>query len=159
MVGGPGLGQPGAPQDHEGADRLDPAVRRLDLCDAGEVPCGHASVGWFSVLRCHQYPPAARPLDAHDHDPQTSVAKAYQEYDGNGRMKPSSHYDRVVDLCEELMKFTLLTRRPISSTDTASARKTRRSRNSASNSSRSDHQRVFDNIRIPSDTEMRSAMP
>ncbi len=68
-------------------------------------------VGWFSVLRCHQYPPAARPLDAHDHDPQTSVAKAYQEYDGNGRMKPSSHYDRVVDLCEELMKFTLLTRR------------------------------------------------
>lgn len=116
-------------------------------------------VGWFSVLRCHQYPPAARLLDAHDHDPQTSVAKAYQEYDGNGRMKPSSHYDRVVDLCEELMKFTLLTRRPISSTDTASARKTRRSRNSASNSSRSDHQRVFDNIRIPSDTEMRSAMP
>ncbi len=32
-------------------------------------------------------------------------------------MKPSSHYDRVVDLCEELMKFTLLTRRPISSTE------------------------------------------
>ncbi|MBP1871947.1 arsenic resistance protein ArsH [Ensifer adhaerens] len=41
---------------------------------------------------------------------QSSVAKAYQEFDGNGRMKPSSYYDRVVDVCEELMKFTLLTR-------------------------------------------------
>lgn len=41
---------------------------------------------------------------------QSSVAKAYQEFDENGRMKPSSYYDRVVDVCEELMKFTLLTR-------------------------------------------------
>ncbi len=41
---------------------------------------------------------------------QSSVAKAWTEFDENGRMKPSSYYDRVVDVCEELMKFTLLTR-------------------------------------------------
>jgi arsenic resistance protein ArsH len=41
---------------------------------------------------------------------QSSVAKAYQEFDGGGRMKPSSYYERVVDVCEELVKFTLLTR-------------------------------------------------
>jgi arsenic resistance protein ArsH len=41
---------------------------------------------------------------------QSSVAKAYQEFDADGRMKPSSYYERVVDVCEELMKFTLLTR-------------------------------------------------
>jgi arsenic resistance protein ArsH len=41
---------------------------------------------------------------------QSSVARAYQEFDAEGRMKPSAYYDRVVDVCEELMKFTLLTR-------------------------------------------------
>lgn len=41
---------------------------------------------------------------------QSSVAKAYEEFDEAGRMKPSSYYDRVVDVMEELMKFTLLTR-------------------------------------------------
>nr|WP_234911014.1 arsenical resistance protein ArsH [Rhizobium skierniewicense] len=41
---------------------------------------------------------------------QSSVAKAYQEFDAEGRMKPSSYYDRVVDVCEELVKFTILTR-------------------------------------------------
>ncbi|MCV9967784.1 arsenical resistance protein ArsH [Pararhizobium sp. BT-229] len=41
---------------------------------------------------------------------QSSVAKAFQEFDADGRMKLSSYYDRVVDVCEELMKFTLLTR-------------------------------------------------
>ncbi len=41
---------------------------------------------------------------------QSSVAKAWQEFDEAGRMKPSSYYDRVVDVTEELMKFTLLTR-------------------------------------------------
>lgn len=41
---------------------------------------------------------------------QSSVPKAFLEFDENGRMKPSSYYDRVVDVMEELMKFTLLTR-------------------------------------------------
>lgn len=41
---------------------------------------------------------------------QSSVAKAFQEFDDDGRMKPSSYYDRVVDVMEELVKFTLLTR-------------------------------------------------
>ncbi|WP_233830028.1 arsenical resistance protein ArsH [Paraburkholderia sp. ZP32-5] len=41
---------------------------------------------------------------------QSSVAKAYQEFDADGRMKPSAYYDRVVDVMEELFKFTLLVR-------------------------------------------------
>lgn len=41
---------------------------------------------------------------------QSSVAKAFAEFDEAGRMKPSSYYDRLVDVMEELMKFTLLLR-------------------------------------------------
>lgn len=41
---------------------------------------------------------------------QSSVPKAFQEFDETGRMKPSPFYDRVVDVMEELLKFTLLTR-------------------------------------------------
>ena len=41
---------------------------------------------------------------------QSSVAKAFQEFDEAGRMKPSAFYERVVDVMEELVKFTLLTR-------------------------------------------------
>ncbi len=41
---------------------------------------------------------------------QSSVPKAFLEFDEAGRMKPSAYYDRVVDVMEELMKFTLLTR-------------------------------------------------
>ncbi len=43
---------------------------------------------------------------------QSSVAKAYEQFDEDGRMKPSPYYDRVVDVVEELVKFTLLTRGP-----------------------------------------------
>jgi arsenic resistance protein ArsH len=41
---------------------------------------------------------------------QSSVAKAFLEFDDNNRMKPSGFYDRIVDVVEELVKFTLLTR-------------------------------------------------
>jgi arsenic resistance protein ArsH len=41
---------------------------------------------------------------------QSSIAKAFLEFEENGRMKPSAYYDRVVDVMEELVKFTLLTR-------------------------------------------------
>ena len=41
---------------------------------------------------------------------QSSVAKAYQEFDVHGRMKPSAYYDRLVDVMEELVKFTLIVR-------------------------------------------------
>lgn len=41
---------------------------------------------------------------------QSSVAKAFLEFEEDGRMKPSPYYDRVVDVMEELVKFTLLTR-------------------------------------------------
>ena len=41
---------------------------------------------------------------------QSSVPMAYKEFDDAGRMRPGPLYERVVDVCEELMKFTLLTR-------------------------------------------------
>ena len=41
---------------------------------------------------------------------QSSVAKAFLEFEDDGRMKPSPYYNRIVDVVEELVKFTLLTR-------------------------------------------------
>ena len=40
----------------------------------------------------------------------SAVAKAFFKFAETGRMKPSAFYDRVVDVMEELVKFTLLTR-------------------------------------------------
>jgi len=41
---------------------------------------------------------------------QSSVAQAWQEFTPDGRMKPSAYYERVVDVMEELYKFTLMVR-------------------------------------------------
>jgi len=41
---------------------------------------------------------------------QSSVARAWDEFDADGRMKNSAYYRRIVDVMEELVKFTLLTR-------------------------------------------------
>ena len=41
---------------------------------------------------------------------QSSIAKAWDEFDGKGRMKPSPYYNRIVDVMEELVKFTYMTR-------------------------------------------------
>jgi arsenical resistance protein ArsH len=41
---------------------------------------------------------------------QSSIPNAFQEFDEAGRMRPSALYDRIVDVMEELMKFTTLTR-------------------------------------------------
>jgi len=41
---------------------------------------------------------------------QSSVAKAFQEFDEAGRMRPSSYYERIVDVVEELVRFTVLLR-------------------------------------------------
>lgn len=50
-------------------------------------------------------------MDAHDHYPEPIIyPKSFLEFEEDGRMKPSSFYDRIVDVMEELYKFTLLTR-------------------------------------------------
>ncbi|URW77099.1 arsenical resistance protein ArsH [Sphingomonas donggukensis] len=41
---------------------------------------------------------------------QSSIAMAFKEFDEDGRLKASSYYDRIVDVMEELVRFTVLTR-------------------------------------------------
>ncbi|MEO6518552.1 MAG: arsenical resistance protein ArsH, partial [Pseudoxanthomonas sp.] len=51
-------------------------------------------------------------------------AMAWQEFDQAGRMRPSAYYDRIVDVMEELVRFTLLTRPHVQAlTDRYSERK------------------------------------
>jgi arsenic resistance protein ArsH len=55
---------------------------------------------------------------------QSSVPKAFQEFDASGRMKPSGYYERIVDVVEELVRFTILLRPYVATlTDRYSERK------------------------------------
>jgi arsenic resistance protein ArsH len=55
---------------------------------------------------------------------QSSIAKAYDEFDSAGRMRPSSYYERLVDVVEELVRFTVLLRPHVESlTDRYSERR------------------------------------
>lgn len=56
---------------------------------------------------------------------QSSVARAWEQFDERGRMLPSAYYDRIVDVMEELVRFTLLLRPHVAQlTDRYSERKT-----------------------------------
>jgi arsenic resistance protein ArsH len=58
---------------------------------------------------------------------QSSIAMAYKEFDEAGRMRPSSYYDRIVDVMEELVRFTILLRpHAVQLVDRYSERKTAR---------------------------------
>ena len=54
---------------------------------------------------------------------QSSIAMAYKEFE-EGRLKPSPYYDRIVDVMEELVRFTVLLRPHVAQmTDRYSERK------------------------------------
>jgi arsenic resistance protein ArsH len=115
LVGRPGLDQPGAARRNErgdeGADRLDSlSVGAVRPTQGRTLAVMQVSGGSQSFNAVNQMRVLGRWMRMVTIPNQSSVAKAFQEFDDAGRMKPSSYYDRVVDVMEELMKFTLLTR-------------------------------------------------
>ncbi|WP_061717817.1 arsenical resistance protein ArsH [Pantoea trifolii] len=70
---------------------------------------------------------------------QSSVAKAWQEFDEEGRMKSSAYYDRIVDVVEELFKITLILK---GHTDYLADRYSERKENHQQLSSRVNQQKI-----------------
>ena len=96
---------------HEGTDRLDPAVARGRAADTGQDTGRHAGLrrltGFNTVNQLRILGRWMRCLTIPN---QSSIPKPFQQFDDAGRMLPSSFYNRVVDVMEELAKFTYLTR-------------------------------------------------
>jgi len=93
----------------EETPNIDPACfQQLDLA---QLHRAHATEWRIPILQCSQ--PIAdswRWMRLITIPHQSSVAKAFTEFDDKDRMKPSSYYDPIVDVMEELVKFTYLTR-------------------------------------------------
>ena len=68
------------------------------------------SGGWQSFTAVNQMRILGRWMRMVTIPNQSSVAKAWGEFDDAGRMRPSPYYNRIVDVMEELVKFTHLTR-------------------------------------------------
>ena len=97
---------------HEAASRSPAAIDGRDAPDARPHACCHAGVGRVAVVqqrqpRCACWAAGCEWVTIPN---QSSVAKAFEEFDEAGRMKPSSYYDRIVDVMEELVRFTILLR-------------------------------------------------
>jgi hypothetical protein len=87
---------------NKGAARLDSALDRGGAADPGQDARGDAGQRRLRIL--------GRWMRMITIPNQASVAKAHEQFDEAGRMPPSPYYDRLVDVMEELMKFTYLTR-------------------------------------------------
>jgi arsenical resistance protein ArsH len=98
-------------RDHESPDRLDPAFGWCRPTNTKQdIAVMQVSGGSQSFNAVNQLRVLGRWMRMVTIPNQSSVPKAFMEFDENDRMKPSSYYDRVVDVMEELMKFTLLLR-------------------------------------------------
>jgi hypothetical protein len=87
------------------------ALNIKPVADSGQDARRHAGERRLAVVQRRQPAARARPLDEDDHDPEPVLDRqGLRQFDEAGRMLPSSYYDRVVDVMEELVKFTLLTR-------------------------------------------------
>ena len=71
------------------------------------MKCSRGSQSFIAVIYMRIFGRLTRMLTVLN---QSSVAKAFLEFEDDGRMKPSPYYNRIVDVVEELVKFTLLTR-------------------------------------------------
>ena len=96
---------------HEGTDRLDPAVAQAVRPTQGKtLAVMQVSGGSQSFNTVNQLRILGRWMRCLTIPNQSSIPKAFQQFDDAGRMLPSSFYNRVVDVMEELAKFTYLTR-------------------------------------------------